>query len=131
MNYALNLLNNNCELTLAVIFILFLISKDNDEQLAEFVDKPEVKVYVIIVALLMFVFCNKLLGILAIFVAYELLMLSHSLKNIPMTTNPIFSFFENKSIEEEMIYNMLPHSGVTNYDFFVKPFNTSTGFFNL
>lgn len=131
MNYAKKLLNNNYELILAVIFILFLISNNKDERLGEFVNKPEIKIYVIVVALLMFLFCNKLLGILALFVAYELLMLSHSLKNISITTNPIFTLFENKSMEEEMIYNMLPHSESPNYDFFVNAFENKLDFFNL
>lgn len=130
MNYASKLLNNKCELTLAIIFILFLVSKNNDKQLAIFVDKPEIKIYVIVVALSLFIFCNKLVGVLAIFVAFDLLTLSHSLTNIPISSTPMFSFFENKSIEEEMVYNMIPHSGGVNYDCLFKPFDKNV-WFNL
>jgi hypothetical protein len=128
MNYASKLLNNSCELTLSIIFVFFLISRNDDEKLAIFVDKPEVKIYVIVIAISLFIFCNKLLGILAIFVAYELLTLSHSLKNTPIITTQMASFFENKSIEEEIVYKMLPHSGVINYDCLFKPFDNNFGF---
>ena len=128
MNYVSKLLNNNCELTLAIIFILFLISNTDNEELAIFVDKPEVKIYIIVIAILLFVFCNKLVGILAIFVVYELLVLSHSLKNIPITIHPLLSLFENKSMEEEIIYNMLPFSGLNYNSFTIKPFNNDLGY---
>lgn len=128
MNYVSKLLNNNCELTLAIIFILFLISNTRNEELAAFVDKPEVKIYIIVIAVLLFVFCNKLVGILAIFVVYEMLLLSHSLQNIPITTTPVFSWFENKSIEEEIIYNILPFSGMSYDPFTIKPFNNYLGY---
>jgi hypothetical protein len=129
MNYASNLLNNKCELILAVIFIVFLISKNDDKKLAVFVDKPEVKIYVIVVALSLFFFCNKLVGILAIFVAYDLLTLSHTLINTPILSTPRFSLFENKSIEEEIIHKMIPHCGGENYDCLFKPFDNL--WFNL
>lgn len=128
MNYASKLLNNGCELSLAVIFILFLISKTNNEKLAVFVYSPEVKIYIIVVTISLFVFCNKLLGILAIFVAYELLTLSHSLKNIPITTPQMSLFFENKSMEEEIIYKILPLSSIMNHDCLYKPFDNNFGF---
>jgi len=128
MNYASKLLNNKCELAIAIIFILYIISRTDDEKLAIFVDKPEVKIYIIVVAIALFIFCNKLLGVLAIFVAYELLTLSHSLKNIPITTPHFSSFFENKSMEEEIIYRMLPLSSIINHDCLFKPFDNNYGF---
>ena len=131
MNYVSKLLNNNCELTLAILFILFLVSNTDNEDLAIFVDKPEVKIYIAILAILMFLFCNKLVGILAIFVVYELLSLSYSLKNVPVTITPTFTIFENKSMEEEIIYNILPYSGSINDPFTIKPFINDLNFFNL
>ena len=128
MNYASKLLKNDCELILAVIFILFLVSRNNNEKLAIFVDKPEVKIYVIVIAISLFIFCNKLLGVLAIFVAYELLTLSHSLKNIPITKTQFSTFFENKSMEEEIVYKLLPLSSVINNDCLYKPFDNNFGF---
>jgi hypothetical protein len=128
MNYASKLLNNDCEFILALLFIFFLISQTNDEKLAIFVDKPEVKIYVIVVTISLVVFCNKLLGILAIFVAYELLTLSHSLKNVPITTSQINLSFENKSMEEEIVYKMLPFSSMMNHDCLFKPFDNNFGF---
>ena len=128
MNYASKLLNNDCELILALLFIFFLISQTNDEKLAIFVDKPEVKIYVIVVTISLVVFCNKLLGILAIFVAYELLTLSHSLKNVPITTPQISLSFENKSMEEEIVYKMLPFSSMIHDDCLFKPFDNNFGF---
>ena len=128
MNYASKLLNNGYELTLAVIFILFLVSKNNNEKLAIFVDKPEVKIYIIVITISLFIFCNKLLGVLAIFVAYELLILSHSLKNVPITKTQFGTFFENKSMEEEIVYKILPLSSVINHDCLFKPFDNNFGF---
>jgi len=128
MNYASRLLNNGYELTLAVIFILFLVSKNNNEKLAIFVDNPEVKIYVIVITISLFIFCNKLLGVLAVFVAYELLTLSHSLKNIPVNKTYLSTFFENKSMEEEIVYKMLPLTTVINNDCLFKPFDNNFGF---
>ena len=128
------LLGNKCELLLAFLFVLYLIiGNGNDTALAVFVDIPQIKGFIIITTILLFIYCNKIVGILGLFVAYELLHFSHSMLNeFPMKNEtPVYYNVENKkSIEEEIIYKMSPFSALSYADQCpYKPFSNDIGFF--
>lgn len=102
-----------CEIILSFLFILFLVLGTEDNyKMAQIVSIPQIKIIIVIIALLLFFNCNRILGILSIFVAYELLNFSHammnkSLENVEyeyeMKPNPT-----SLSMEEELIYKMNP-----------------------
>ena len=113
---------NKCEMVLSLLFILYLIIGNTDNlKLAQIVDIPQMKAAIIIISFLLFVYCNKILGILGIFVAYEILNFSHTMINENIVqeiqnenskngwggwTTPIRGL---NSMEEEIIFKMMPH----------------------
>jgi len=124
---------NKCELLLAVLFIFYLIiGNGNDTSLAMFIDIPHIKGFIVIITILLFIYCNKIVGILGLFVAYELLNFSHSMLNSYPTQSemPIYYNIESKkSIEEEIVYKMSPCLGSSYIDNTYKPFSNDIGFF--
>jgi hypothetical protein len=102
-----------CEIVLSFLFILFLVLGIEDNyKMAKIVSIPQIKIVIVVLALILFFNCNRILGILSIFVAYELLNFSHammnkSLENVEyeyeMKPNP-----SPLSMEEELIYKMNP-----------------------
>lgn len=127
MNYASRLLKNKCELFLTIIFIIIIIS-DKNKNLAAFMNIPQIKFYIFIVAILIFIFCNKLLGILGIFLVYELLNINP--KSEITYTTPISTFEMKQSVEEEIIYKMGSTIEIPNYDnkCLYKPYDKPVGF---
>ena len=125
---------NKCEIVLAALFIIYLIIGNRDnEKLAEIVDIPQMKAVIIIISFLLFVHCNKVLGILGIFVAYEMLNFSHVMMNEKLVRSfnedsssyaNLTPFINLKSIEEEIIYNMIPHAGINIGECPYKPFQS-------
>jgi len=128
MNYATKLLKNKCELFLAIIFIIIIVG-DKSSNLKTFVDIPQIKFYIIILAILIFIFCNKLLGILAIFLVYELFTINE-LDEPPRFFTP---FKTKESIEEEIIYKRSSTINVADYnnDCPYKPFDNLGASFYL
>ena len=129
---------NKCELILSILFVLYLIIGNNDNlKLAQIVDIPQMKAAIIIVSFLLFVYCNKVLGILGIFVAYEILNFSHSMINENILNELNNEYIDNRisngwltpivglnSMEEEIIFKMEPHtfSNIGNCPY--NPFST-------
>jgi hypothetical protein len=119
---------------LSLLFILYLIIGNNDNlKLAQIVDIPQMKAIIIIISFLLFVYCNRILGILGIFVAYEILNFSHTMINenivrelhnetiINGWTTPIIGL---NSMEEEIIFKMNPHSYSDLGKCYYTPFST-------
>jgi len=92
-----------------------------------FMEIPQVKVYVSVLAILIFIFCNKLLGILAIFLVYELFNINQEIET-PIFTETIFE--KKSSIEEEIIHKMGSTIDVPNYNdkCLYTPFENNVGF---
>jgi len=112
----------NCEIILAILFILYLVFYENNMKIAQIVDIPQIKVAIILIALLLFIHGNKILGILGLFVAFEMLNFTHIAMNDSVLnnlySNDEYSFnipMGMESIEEEMVYKMMPLVGVSNY----------------
>ena len=130
----IKIFKNKCELVLSLLFILYLIIGNNDNlKLAQIVDIPQMKAIIIIISFLLFVYCNRILGILGIFVAYEILNFSHTMINenivrelhnetiINGWTTPIIGL---NSMEEEIIFKMNPHSYSDLGKCYYTPFST-------
>ena len=122
MNYASKLLKNKCELFLAIIFIIIIVG-DKSVHLKTFMEIPQIRVYVFILSVLIFIFCNKLLGILGIFLVYELFTITEPVMN-PQIIAP---FITKESVEEEIIYKMSSSINVADYnnDCSYRPFDNS------
>lgn len=102
-----------CEIFLSILFVLFLvIGVEDNNKMAQIVNIPQIKIAIIIIALLLFFSCNRVLGVLSILVAYEILNFSHIMMN--KSLEDVEYSYEMKlfsspiSIEEELIYKMNP-----------------------
>lgn len=123
---------NKCEITLTILFILYLvIGTDDNLKMAQIVDIPQMKAVIIILSLLLFVYCNKILGILGIFVAYEILHFSHVMINENIAVEEILFPEHNlepiiglNSIEEEMVFKGMPSSRMNLNKCSYQPFTT-------
>jgi hypothetical protein len=119
MNYIKNIFNNKCEFFLVLLFIIFIVVGIEDNyKMAQIVELPQIKLVIIIISILLFIYCNRILGILGIFVAYEILNFSHMVLNEQVNIIPDedkswqLNFIPYiKSIEEEIIYKMMPTCG--------------------
>jgi hypothetical protein len=110
---------NMGQLILSILFLIYLIMGYNTPlSLAELVDTPVGKIAVVIVALCILSTTNPVLGVLALFVAYELIRrssvaLNGNLKNyIPSESkkNDQYSAFNQNAfpytLEQEMVKKM-------------------------
>lgn len=128
---------NKCEFFLTILFIIFIvIGVEDNYKMAKIVDIPQVKLVIIIVSLLLFLYCNKILGILGIFVAYEILNFSHVMLNESIIS-PTYSQSSTltlqpnsfqPSIEEEIIYKMTPVFG-PRIGYSYEPMSSNNFFF--
>jgi len=129
----INLFKNKCELVLTLLFVLYVIIGNNDNlKLAQIVDIPQIKAIIIIISFLLFVYCNRILGILGIFVAYEIINFSHTMINENLLyelnneavvngwTTPIIGL---NSIEEDIIFKMTPQPCFNLGKCLYKPFS--------
>jgi hypothetical protein len=132
MNYEDLLKKNKCELLLTILFILYLIiGSDDNLKMAQIVDIPQIKMAIIIVSFLLFIYCNKILGIMGIFVAYEILNFSHVMINANIINENVSEDIESllkpimelKSIEEEIVFKMTPHTGLIFNESSYHPFS--------
>ena len=132
MNYIEDLFKKNkCELVLTILFILYLIIGSEDNiKLAQIVDIPQIKAAIIIISFLLFVYCNKILGILGIFVAYEILNFSHVMIKDSIIDENDFEDSGDRwknvisglnSFEEEIIFKMMPCVGINSTPCSYKP----------
>jgi hypothetical protein len=108
-------------MVLSLLFIIYLIIGNTDNlKLAQIVDIPQMKAAIIIISFLLFVHCNKILVILGIFVAYEILNFSHTMINENMVNEMQTEIHQSgwgewtsirglNSMEEEIIFKMMPH----------------------
>ena len=121
---------NMGQLILSILFIIYLIMGYNTpKSLAELVDTPVGKIAVIIVALCILSTSNPILGILALFVAYELIRRSSialrgELKNfIPSEckkSDQYSAFNQNEfpyTLEQEMVGKMTIQNNSINLSF--------------
>ena len=104
------------EIILIIVFILYLISPiDTPTFVASFVDSPLGIITIFIITVSLFIYTNPILGILYIFVAYELMrrssVFSGNTMNIEYTPSQMVKDIElktmnppqEKSLEEEII----------------------------
>ena len=134
MKYIKDLFRNNCEFFLAILFIIFIVvGVEDNYKMARIVDIPQIKIVIIITSLLLIIYCNRILAILGIFVAYELFHFSHVMLNesIDTTTNYTWQpLTYSKSIEEEIVYKMNPLSGsIFSKDWSYKPMTSSNNIY--
>ena len=121
---------NMGQLILSILFVIYLIMGYNTPMsLAELVDTPVGKIAVIIVALCILSTSNPILGILALFVAYELIRRSSvalrgDLKNyIPSESkksDQFSAFNQNEfpyTLEQEMVGKMTIQNNSINLSF--------------
>jgi hypothetical protein len=121
---------NMGQLILSILFVIYLIMGYNTpKSLAELVDTPVGKIAVIIVALCILSTSNPILGILALFVAYELIRRSSialrgELKNyIPSESkksDQFSAFNQNEfpyTLEQEMVGKMTIQNNNINLSF--------------
>jgi hypothetical protein len=121
---------NMGQLILSILFVIYLIMGYNTPMsLAELIDTPVGKIAVIIVALCILSTSNPILGILALFVAYELIRRSSislrgDLKSyIPSESkkNDQFSAFNQTefpyTLEQEMVGKMTIQNNSINMSF--------------
>ena len=121
---------NMGQLILSILFVIYLIMGYNTPMsLAELIDTPVGKIAVIIVALCILSTSNPILGILALFVAYELIRRSSialrgKLKNfIPSESkksDQFSAFNQNEfpyTLEQEMVGKMTIQNNNINLSF--------------
>lgn len=121
---------NMGQLILSILFVIYLIMGYNTPMsLAELIDTPVGKIAVIIVALCILSTSNPILGILALFVAYELIRRSSialrgELKNfIPSESkksDQFSAFNQNEfpyTLEQEMVGKMTIQNNNINLSF--------------
>jgi hypothetical protein len=109
------------EMTILVLFAIYIaLDIEMPESVASYIDSPLGMVGVLLVALFMFVYYNPILGVVGLFVAYEVVRRSARMNNrVPMMTyvptqakkdtemaemNPIVP----TSLEEEVVAQMAP-----------------------
>lgn len=104
------------EIILFIVFIFYLISPiDMPTFVASFIDSPLGIIIIFIIAISLFIYTNPILGILFIFVAYELMrrssVFSGNTPNIEYTPSQIVKDIEmrsmnppqEKTLEEEIV----------------------------
>ena len=84
--------------------------------------------------LLLIIYCNRILAVLGIFVAYEILNFSHVMLNESIDrdyeSNNWEPFTYAKSMEEEIVYKMNPLSGsIFAKDWSYRPMTSSSNIF--
>ena len=109
------------EMAILVLFAIYIVLDiQMPESVASYIDSPLGMVGVLLVALFMFVYYNPILGVVGLFVAYEVVRRSARMNNrVPMMTyvptqakkdaemsdmNPVIP----TSLEEEMVSQMAP-----------------------
>jgi len=70
--------DNLGDLLLSILFIIYLIMGYKlPDQVSNTISRPLGKIVVVLVAILLLVFCNPILGILGLFVAFDLIRRSN------------------------------------------------------
>ena len=111
--------SKSLEWGLTLLFALYIIYGSESKRLANIVDIPQIKIFIIMVTVVLLMYCNNVLGVLGIFVAYELLSHSHRIVvNEIETPNTFYDKYEifpfPKSVEEDIIYKMMPTQNSSN-----------------
>ena len=126
---------NTGELILVILFIIYLISrKKMSFKMAQMVDLPLIKLSIIGIALVLFFYSNKILGVLAIFVAYEIISESNDIMREdilydeteeiePKNTISVRKKFK-PTLEQDIVFTMQPIVGINS--FLDKPSYTSS-----
>ena len=121
---------NMPQLALVILFIIYLImGLKTPSSVATMIDRTVGKVVVALFALLLFAYSNPILGVLGIFVAYQLVR-NASIKTGMASLEQYYPTEEKKwspftpahqfpyTLEQEMVKRMAPQKFNTNY---VKP----------
>ncbi len=120
------------ELTLFGLFVIYLVLPiETPNMVAPYIDSPVGMVSIFIITLYLFLYTNPVLGILYIFVAYELLRRSMKVGNVGSTSYIQYSPSQRKrdsdlkqmnqhksaSLEEDVVAKMAPlgHSDLSAY----------------
>jgi hypothetical protein len=121
---------NMPQLALVILFIIYLIMGfKTPDSVANMIDSTVGKIVVALVALFLFAYSNPILGVLGIFVAYQLVR-NASIKTGMASLEQYYPTEEKKwspftpahqfpyTLEQEMVKRMAPQKFNTNY---VKP----------
>ena len=121
---------NMPQLALVILFIIYLIMGfKTPDSVANMIDSTVGKIIVALVALFLFAYSNPILGVLGIFVAYQLVR-NASIKTGMASLEQYYPTEEKKwspftpahqfpyTLEQEMVKRMAPQKFNTNY---VKP----------
>lgn len=122
---------NMVQLTLVILFIIYLLTgSETPESVANLVDTMAGKIVVIMIALMLFAYSNPILGVLGLFVAYNILknasmssslMITPSLASYYPTEEKVWSPFTATrqfpyTLEQEVVKEMAPNKFNTVYD---------------
>ena len=122
---------NLVQLTLVILFIIYLLTgSETPESIANIVDTMTGKILVIVFALMLFAYSNPILGVLGLFVAYNVLknasisstlMITPSLEAYYPTEEKVWSPFTPShqfpyTLEQEVVKEMAPHKFNTVYE---------------
>jgi hypothetical protein len=132
--YIKDLFKNKCQFFLAILFIIFIVvGVEDNYKMARIVDIPQMKIVIIITSLLLIIYCNRILAVLGIFVAYEIFHFSHVMLNesIDSESKQFYKPFRYvKSMEEEIVYKMNPLAGSTfSRDWSYNPMSSSNNIY--
>ena len=118
---------NMSQLVLVVLFIIYLLmGYKTPASVASMIDSTVGKIVVALIALLLFAYSNPILGVLGIFVAYQLVR-GASIKTGMAGLEEYYPTEEKKwspftpahqfpyTLEQEMVKNMAPQKFNTNY----------------
>jgi hypothetical protein len=118
---------NMSQLVLVVLFIIYLLMGfKTPDSIASMIDSTVGKIVVALIALLLFAYSNPILGVLGIFVAYQLIR-GASIKTGMAALEEYYPTEEKKwspftpahqfpyTLEQEMVKKMAPQKFNTNY----------------
>ena len=113
------------ELVLVVLFVIYIVNDNESVKLATIVAIPQIKAVIVLCALLLFIYCHRVLGVLGIFVAYELLAHSHRLVQVTPTPREIFEpvTLLRRTMEEDIVFKMSPSLEINTDIAPYKPFS--------
>jgi hypothetical protein len=106
---------NSGQVVLAILFIVYLISGyKTPDSVAGFIDTIYGKIVVVLVALVLFSYVNPILGVIYIFVAYELLRRTSLVKTgIVKADNYMIEYTPSEEKREHQMMAMNPRVGLT------------------
>jgi hypothetical protein len=101
--------DNLGDLLLSILFIIYLIMGYKlPDQVSNTISRPLGKIVVVLVAILLLVFCNPILGILGLFVAFDLIRRSNVYTGIDALKK--YAPSEEKKSSQFTAFNQFPYT---------------------